>query len=329
MRRRRFVSIMVGGIASLPATALAQGAKRVPRVGILWHAGSPEGEGVLYESLHQGFRDLGYIPGQNLIVVERFPGEAAGKFELFANELAGLDLDILVAVSVPSVLAAQKLATTLPVVFLPIVDPVALRLVASLARPGGNMTGLSTMGVDIAAKRVQFLKEILPRASKIALLFDPVVPYNIVREISESKTAAQQMQIEVNEFKAHEADELGSAFEAIHRGGQDAIILAQGPMFFLEQARISQLALEQRIPIMGPAEAFAGPGFLASYGANWPSIFRRAAVYVDKILKGAKPADLPVEQPTRFDFVVNLKAAKTFGIEVPPLVLARADKIIE
>jgi putative ABC transport system substrate-binding protein len=253
----------------------------------------------------------------------------SGRFEQFAKELVSLNVDVLVAVSAPSALAAQKATVTLPVVFLPIVDPVALKLVSNLARPEANMTGLSTMGVDLAAKRVQLVKETIPAATHIALLYDPRGPYNIVQEIAESKSAGDKLKIKVTEFKAHEVAELEPVFATIDQQGCDAIILTQAPIFFLEQKRISVLAKKQRVPMMGPAEVFAGAGILMSYGANWPIIFRRAPVYVDKILKGAKPADLPVEQPAKFDLVVNLVVAKALGIEMPALVLARADKVLE
>ena len=328
MRRREFV-MLAGAAVSWPLCTRAQPAAKIPRIGILWHAGSPEEEGIFYQSLHQGLRDVGYIVGKNLAVEERFPGEVSARFEQFAKELVSLNVDVLVAVSAPSALAAQKATTTLPVVFLPIVDPVALKLVSSLARPEGNMTGLSTMGVDLAAKRVQFVKDTIPAAMHIALLYDPVVPYNIVQEISVSKTAGDQLKVRVTEFKAHEVEELDPVFATIGQQACDAIILAQGPMFFLKRAKVSDLAKKQRMPMMGPAEVFAGAGIVMSYGANWPAIFRRAPVYVDKILKGAKPADLPVEQPTKFDLVVNLVVAKALGIEVPALVLARADRVIE
>jgi ABC-type uncharacterized transport system substrate-binding protein len=328
MRRREFVAL--GAIAAVwPVQGVAQPKAKLPLVGILWHAGSPEGEGVLYQSLHQGFRDVGLVPGQNLHVEERFPGEVAGRFEKFAKELVDLNPDVLVAISPPSALAVQKATSTLPVVFGAIADPVALKLVASLSHPGGNMTGLSLMENDVAAKRVELVKEMLPAIASIALLLDALTPQFNVTRIAESKAAGERLKVKVSEFKVHGADELEPTFAAVARHHCEAIILAAGPMFFLQQRRISELAKKRRIPMMGPAEVFAGSGFLMSYGASWPAVFRRVPVYVEKILKGAKPADLPVERPTKFDLVVNLSTAKELGIEVPPLVLARADRLID
>lgn len=330
MRRREFIAL--GAIVAVrPVQAVAQPKAKLPLVGILWHAGRvEEKKTILYRSMHQGFRDLGYVPGQNLIIEERFPGEIAGRFEQCAKELVDLNPDVLVAVSIPSILAVQKATSTLPVVFLPPADPVALKLVKSLAHPGGNMTGLSSMGVDVAAKRVQFVTEMLPRASSIALLCDPVVAYNLVEEIAKSKAAGARLNVKVTDFKVHKVEELEPAFAAIAEQSCQAIILEQGPMFFIQRARISKLAAKHGIPMMGPAEVFCvGSGFVMSYGASWPAIFRRAPVFVQKILRGAKPADLPVEQPTIFDLAVNLKAAKEFGIELPRLVLAQADRVIQ
>jgi putative ABC transport system substrate-binding protein len=328
MRRREFIAL--GAIVAVwPVQTVAHPKAKLPLVGILWHAGSPEEEGVLYQSLHQGFRDIGLVPGQNLLVEERFPGEVAGRFDQFAKELVDLNPDVLVAISPPSVQAVRKATSALPVVFLAIADPLALKLVASLSRPGGNMTGLSSMEFDIAAKRVELVKETIPAVASIALLLDGLVPYFHVNQIAESKGAGERLKVKVSEFKVYDVDELEPTFAAIARHQCEAIVLAAGPMFFLQHTRISKLAKKYHIPMIGPAEVFAGSGFLMSYGASWPAIFRRAPVYVEKILKGAKPADLPIEQPTKLDLVVNLQAAKVLGIEVPPLVLARADRVIE
>jgi putative ABC transport system substrate-binding protein len=210
MKRREFLTLL--GTTGIVWPQVARAANTVPTIGILWHGGSPAEEGILFDSMKQGFADLGYLAGQNIVFEDRFPGEAPGAFENFANELVRLKVDVLVAVSVPSVLAAQKATSTIPIVFLPIVDPVALKLVSSLAHPGGNLTGLSTMGVDIAGKRVQLMRDMFPGLAKVALMFDPVVPYNIVREIAESKLAGQQLGISVEEFEAHEPENIDPIF---------------------------------------------------------------------------------------------------------------------
>jgi putative ABC transport system substrate-binding protein len=300
-----------------------------PTVGILWHAGSREEEGVLYDSMHAGFAALGYTDGKNIFFEERFPGEIPGRFETFANELVRLNVDVLVAVGAPSIQAAQKATTTIPIVFVPPQDPITLKVVASLARPGGNLTGLTTMGVDIAPKRVQLLKSTFPDISSIAMLFDPVVAYNVVREVEETKLAVDKLGMSFEAFETRIWEDVEATFAKVVQRGFGAVIVAQGPMFFNERRRIAALAIASKLPTMGASDIFSEFGLLMSYGPDWPPLFRRVSSFVDKVLKGAKPAELPVQQPTSFEFIVNLKTARAINLKIPETVLLLTNRVIE
>jgi putative tryptophan/tyrosine transport system substrate-binding protein len=328
MKRREFI-VLVGGAVAWPFPAPAQQPRKIPTVGILWHAGSREEEGILYDSMHAGFAALGYVAGKNVAFEERFPGEIAGRFESFANELVSLNVDVLVAVGAPSILAAQKATTAIPIVFVPPQDPITLKVVASLARPGGNLTGLTTMGVDVAPKRVQLLKNTLPDISSIAMLFDPVVAYNVVREVEETRLAADKLGMGFKAFEAHVWEDVEPIFAKIAQGHFSAVIVAQGPMFFIERQRIAALAIANKLPTMGASDVFAEGGLLMSYGPDWPPLFRAVPGFVDKIIKGAKPADLPVQQPTSFEFIVNLKTAEAINLKIPAPTLLLASRVIE
>jgi putative ABC transport system substrate-binding protein len=328
MQRREFIGL-IGGAAAWPLAAQAQQPKQLPLVAILWHAGSREEEGVLYDAMKDGFAALGYLPGKNVNFEERFPGEIPGRFQSFAIELVALRPDVLVAVGVPSILAAQRATTTIPIVFLPPPDAIMLKLVKSLARPEGNLTGLTTIGEGVPGKRVQLLKNVFPDLSSVAMLFDPVVAYNVVLEISESRLAAEKLGLSFEAFETRQPDDIDHAFSTIIQRQFGAVIVAQGPMFFNERRRIADFAITNKLPLVGASDVFSEGGFLMSYGPSWPTIFRAAAKYADKILKGAKPRDLPVEQPTIFEFVINMKTAKSSHLDVPATALMLADRVIE
>src|SRR5260370_3796819 len=240
MKRREFIA-GIGAATAWPLAARAQQPKKIPTVGILWHAGSREEEGILYDSMHAGFAALGYVAGKNVVFEERFPGETPGRIESFPHELVGLNVDVLVAVGAPSILAAQKAATTIPVVFVPPQDPITHNVVASLARHGSNLPGLTTMGVEVAPKRVQLLKSTFPDISSIAMLFDPVVAYNVVREIEETRLAVNKLGMGFEAFEAHVWEHVEPIFAKIAQGHFNAVIVAQGPMFFIEPPRIAPL----------------------------------------------------------------------------------------
>jgi ABC-type uncharacterized transport system substrate-binding protein len=259
----------------------------------------------------------------------RYPAEQPERFEAFAAELVALRVDVLVAISIPSALAAQRATPTIPIVFCPIPDPVGLKLVSSLARPGGNSTGVSSMAFDLAAKRVQLFKEAIPKLTRVALLLNSNSSYDVSRAMDESQPAAQQLGLALEAVEAHAASELDSAFVAIAQKRMNGVIVSQNALYFNERRKIAELALQHKLPTMVPADLFVDAGGLMSYGPDWPALFRKVGPYVDKILKGAKPGDLPVEQPTQFQLILNLKTAQALGLQIAPEVLSRADKVIE
>jgi len=328
MRRRDFIAGL-GLSAVWPKLAQAQQAGHIPLVAILWHAGSRQEEGILYDAMHAGFTTLGYVAGKDIIFEERFPGETPGLFERYANELVALKPDVLVAVATPSILAAQKATTTIPIVFLPPLDPVRLKLVKSLAHPEGNLTGLATIAEGVPGKRVQLLKSTFPNLSSLALMFDPVAAYNVVPEVSETRIAADKLGISFDAFETKQPEEIDHAFSTIVQRRFGAVIVAQGPTYFIQRQRMARFALENKLILMGASDVFADSGYLMSYGPSWPPIFRNVAIYVDKILKGAKPSDLPIQQPTIFEFIINMQTAKSIGLDIPASALQLADRVIE
>ncbi len=327
MRRRQFMTIL-GGAATLPFAARGQ-QKRIPVVGVLWHAGSAEEEVAFSRPLKEGFTDLGYVEGKTIVFEERFPAEQLERFDAYALELVRLKVDALIAGSIPAAFAAQRATSTVPIVLVANPDPVGLRLVSSLARPGGNITGLSAMAFDLAAKRVQLLKEAIPDLSRVALLVNPSDSNDANRLISELQPTADRLNVSFEAFEARTPPELKGTFEKISAGHFSAVVVTQNAMYFNERRQIAEIALANQVPTMVPADVFVEAGALMSYGPSWPAIFRNAAGYVDKILKGAKPADLPVQQPTKFELAINLKTAKALGRDVPATMIARADKVIE
>ena len=260
----------------------------------------------------------------------RYPAEQPELFERYAHELAALKVDVLVAISHPAALAAKRATSTIPVVFCPVADPVALGLVSSLARPGGNMTGIATIGYELTAKRVELLKEALPMVSHVALLLDlsnRLDPMDFVQ--TTSRAAADKLGLNLSMIEARSADDFELAFGTVRQRQIDAVLVAPNTMYFNERRSLVDAALKYKVPAIAPAALFTKAGGLMSYGPDWPTLFRRIAHFVDKILRGQKPADLPVEQPTRFQLVINLTTAKALGITIPPTLLARADEVIE
>jgi putative ABC transport system substrate-binding protein len=276
-----------------------------------------------------GFAELGYVDGKTIIFEERYAAEQLERFDALAAELVGLRVDVIVAPAIPSALALQRLTSTIPIVMVANPDPVGLKLVSSLARPGGNITGLSSMAFDLATKRMQLISEAVPSLSRLALLVNPYNPFDADRQISEMLQTADKLGLSLQAFEARSPDGINEAFARIARESFGAVMVTQNALYFSERKRISDQALAHTLPVVGPANVFADAGVLISYGPNWPAIFRNTAGYVDKILKGEKPADLPVQQPTVFELVINLKTAKTMGLSIAPALLARADQVIE
>ena len=327
MKRREFIALVCGA-AAWPLAARGQ-VKTLRRIGVLWHAGSAEEEGVYFTALQQGFRDLGYVEGQTIALEHRFPAEKYERFNTFAAELVALNVDVIVAVTSPAVAAAQRATTAIPIVFVVVPDPVGMKYVESLGRPGGNTTGVSQMATDIIGKRLELFKEAIPNLSTVVLLLNPSDPRLARRNLEEVHPAASRLNIAVHPVEVRRPEDFVAAFEAIDRLRVDGIFTGIDPMIYNERKRIAEMARQRRLPTMVHIGEMVHDGGLMTYAPNYPALFRRTAAYVDKILKGEKPAELPVEQPTKFDLVINLKTAKALGLTVPPTLLARADEVLE
>ena len=303
------------------ARAEAQQPKKVPRIGYLAGVGSAPNEAFL-----QGLRDLGYVEGKDVLIEFRTTG---GKFERrpeLADELVRLKVDVIVADTAGEVTAAKNATATIPIVMRGVADPIALGLVASLANPGGNITGVATLAPELSGKRLELLKEVIPKLSRVALLAPPVKAWRT--SIKETEVAAQALGLQLQILQTREADELEGVFDAAKKQRADALVQVQAQSLMPHQRRIIELAVKNRLPTMYPNRRSVEIGGLMSYGPEPLHMNRRVASMVDKILKGRKPADIPVEQPMKFEFIINQKAAKQIGLTIPPNVLARADKVI-
>ena len=305
----------------------AQQPARIPRIGYVSGTGSASDPGPYVEALRQGLRDLGYIEGKNIMIEYRGAEAKLDRIPSLVAELVQLKVDVLV-VPIPSAIRAAKQATkTIPIVMVTGLDPVADGLVDSLARPGGNITGLATLQQDLSGKRLELLTEVVPRLSRVGVLRDADEQSGVFKEY-EASARALKIQLQSLEVRGLNPD-LEGAFQAAAKGRASALITVTNANLFLQQKRIADLAIKNRLPSMYQGSAWVESGGLMSYSINDLEAFRRAAVYVDKILKGTKPANLPVEQPTKFEFVINLKTAKQIGLTIPPAVLYQADKVIK
>jgi putative tryptophan/tyrosine transport system substrate-binding protein len=329
MRRRDFITLLGGAAAAWPIAARAQQSKDTPTVGVLWHAGSAEEEDAYLSVLVKAFNDLGYVEGKNIHLDHRFPAENPDRYRTLGQELIDAKPDAIVAVTVAGAVALKQLTSTIPIVFVLVPDPIASGLVESLARPGGNATGLSLMSVDLSGKRLELLKEAVPNLSRVALLLDLFSPAK-ERQIKANQIAAEALGISLWPAEVSAPDEIEPVFSKIAQDRADAVMRVSGSFLFNERARVGAAALAHRLPIMTYiGEEVQKHGFLMSYGADFPDYFRRAVAYTDRILKGAKPADLPVEQPTKFKLVLNLKTAKALGLTFPQALVVSADEVIE
>ncbi|KRT72308.1 MAG: hypothetical protein XU13_C0026G0005 [Candidatus Rokubacteria bacterium CSP1-6] len=329
LRRIRLLLALVLGIVVAPLVADAQPAGKVPRIGLLGVSPeSPTGRAVL-DAFRQGLRDLGYVEGRSVVIEYRW-AEEVDRLPALAAELVRLNVDVLVAgAGSAGSLAAKQATATIPIVFVYTGDPVGLGLVGSLARPGGNITGLSAQGIEFAGKLLELLKQAVPHARRVAVLGDPGHPAypSVWRELG---LAARTLRLALQAADVRKREELESAFSAMTRAPvPGGILVLSEPLTFRNSARIANLAAKSRLPAVFGFPEGAAAGGLMGYGPNVRDTYRRAATYVDKILKGARPADLPVEQPTKFDLVINLKTAKALGLKIPPSVMIRADQVIE
>jgi putative ABC transport system substrate-binding protein len=321
------VLILLLALAILLAPAEAQPVGKVWRIGFLHTLSlAPMSEEV--ESFRQGLRELGYVEGQNILIEYRWAYGVNERLPELAADLVRLKVDVIVAPSNPGILAAQKVTRTIPIVMVIATDPVGLGFVASLARPGGNITGMSGLAAgELVAKRQQLLSEALPRLSRVAILWEPEPGRQ--HQMKEAELAAHAAGLEVQLVEARSPSELDSAFAAMTRKGVGAAHILGSSMLWTHRARIAEHAVKSRLPTMCAEVRYVEAGCLMSYGAGFSARYRRAAYFIDKLLKGTNPGDLPVEQPTKFELVINLKTAKALGLTIPPSLLLRADQVIE
>ena len=324
MKRREFITLIGGAAAAWPLEARGQQSARVPTIGVLG-SGSTQGQWVA--SFVQRLRELGWIEGRTVAVEVRWAEGRNERFAEIAAEFVQLKVDVIFAPSTLAVIAAKQETSTIPIVFATVADPIGTRLVASLARPGGNATGQSVQSTDLAGKRVELLREVVPGLRRLAIMVNVASPGSVL-EMGEVQAAARALGLEVLTLEIRRAEDIASAFETL-KGRAEALYVAPEPLVAANRVRINTLALGARLPTMHGLGANVEAGGLMSYGANFPDMYRRAAEYVDKILRGAKPADLPVEQPTKFDLIINLTTAKALGLVIPEAFLLRADEVIE
>jgi putative ABC transport system substrate-binding protein len=329
MDRREFIGTLAGSLVAAPLAAEAQQAAKIARIGFLALnlAASPH----LQEAFRQGLRDLGYVEGRNVVIEYR---GAEGKLErlpALAAELVALKVDVIVAGGTPHALAAKQATRILPIVFATASDPVTSGLVTSLARPGDNVTGLTNLAPELVGKCLEQLKQAVPGVSRVAVLWQPGVQGERTEKdmLKRAEVAARALGVRLQFVEARGPDDFDRAFSEMTRARADALTVLQGPMFVNERRRLVDLAAKNRLPAVYPWRDGVDAGGLMSYGPNLADSFRRAATYVDKILKGAKPGDLPVEQPTKFELVINLKTAKALGLTIPQSLLGRADHVVE
>ena len=288
------------------------------------YAGSAPTPGA--DALRRGLAELGWLEGQNLLIEKRYAEERPARFSVLIAELIRLKVDVLVVRGTASAVAAKQATSTIPIVVPVMGDPVAEGLVASLARPGGNVTGLSMLNIELSAKRVELLKEVLPRAKRVAVLRDPA---GSPTDVGATQAAARALGLELQLLSVGRPEEFHGAFQAAKKAGAEGLIVLSSAFFFAHRRQLVDLAAQDRLIAVWEHRDFAAAGGLLSYGPNLMDMNRRAAKYIDKILKGAKPADLPIEQPTTFELVISLKTAKALGLTIPPAVLARADEVIQ
>jgi putative ABC transport system substrate-binding protein len=318
------------GLLTAPLGAQAHQSPKAYRIGFLGTA-APTSDASPITMLRQALRDLGYAEGRNLIIEYRSAGDNYDRLPGLAAELVGLKVDVIVTYGTPGCRAAKQATTTIPIVMAAVGDPVRSGLVASLAKPGGNMTGLSIQDFELIIKRLALLKEVAPTVSRVAYLEVPgTQPTDITESLrKEQETAAKSIGIQLQQFAVRGIDDYPSAFSAMAKNGAQALSVASVAPLGAHAAEIAARAAQHRLPTVGGPKGFAEAGGLLAYGPSLPDLYRRAATYVDKILKGAKPSDLPVEQPTKFELVINMKTAKALGLTIPPSLLLRADEVIQ
>ena len=329
MRRRDFITLIGGAAAAWPLAASAQQAERMRPIGVLmaYAESDPEGQAWL-AAFREALQKLGWAEDRNIRIDTRWATPDVEAMQRLAKELIALQPDLILSQSTPTTAALLQHTRTIPIIFANIADPVGSGFVASFSRPGGNATGLSELATELDAKELEMLKEVLPRATRIGVLWNPTTPSH-VPGLDSVRTAGEKLGFALHMASAATVDEFEVALASIARESVDGFLVVPSPLTLMQAGRLAELALKFRLPGMFSAKENVVAGGLMSYGVDRNDLARRAALYIDKILKGAKPADLPVEQASKYELVINLKTAKALGLEVPPLLLARADEVIE
>ena len=327
MKRKITVLTFCAMLLALCVSAAAQQPTKIPRIGYLTAAVLSANQ-VRIESFRQGLRELGYVEGKNIVIEYRSAEGKRDRLPALAAELVRIKVDIIVTTGPTSTRPAKEATVAIPIVMAFDSDPVGMGFVASLARPGGNITGLSTLAPEISGKQLELLREIVPKLSRVAILRTWTVQ-STGPSLKEIEPAAAAFGVQLQYLNVRTAKDIEGAFRAASKGQADAVLVLSSLVLNSHRKQVVDLAVKSRLPAIYPLTEYTEVGGLVYYGANTPDLFRRAATYVDKILKGAKPADLPVEQPIKFEFIINLKAAKQIGLTIPPNVLARADKVIK
>ena len=318
MNRRAFLATTA--VLGVPLAAVAQPAGRTFRVGVLGIHSS--------EQLVLSMRNAGYVEGRNLVIETRDPEGKPERFGDLAAELVGLKVDVIVAANPAATIAAKGATASIPIIMVNTPDPVQLGLVASLGRPGGNITGTTTLSADLSSKQLELLKEAVPRVARVAVLWNPGNPWHRLA-LQGAEAAARSLAVQLRSVEVHGPEELDGAFATMARERAGAVLAFSDPMTFFHRARLADLAARRRLPTMHGVRGYVDAGGLMSYWAHQEDLYRRVGSYVDRVLRGARPGDLPIEQPTRFELVVNLRTAKALGLAIPPLLVRRADDVIE
>jgi putative ABC transport system substrate-binding protein len=327
MTRREFITLLGGAAAAWPLAARAQQAERMQRIGVLMNLAADDAEGQgRVAAFQQALQQLGWTDGRNVRIDYRWAAGDTGRFHRYAEELLALGPDVVLASATPSVQALQQATRTVPIVFANVGDPVAMGIVASLARPGGNATGFTPLEFGFAAKWLELLKEIAPRVTRVAVLRDLTIG---PAHLSAIQAVAPSFNVELSVVGVRDASEIERSVTAFARSSNGGMIVTASTSALVHRELITTLAARYKLPVVYGFRYMVTAGGLMSYGADSIDMYRRAAGYVDRILKGEKPADLPVQAPTRYELVINLKTAKALGLEIPPMLLARADEVIE
>jgi putative tryptophan/tyrosine transport system substrate-binding protein len=323
MKRRQFVAIVAGGVAVWPFCSLAQQSAKVWHIGFIAHRYEK-----FYDPLFSGLKELGYVEGQNLVVERRYAEGDAERFKTFAHEMVRLGVDAIIVVTTPAAMAAKNETKTIPIIHPAAIDPVGTGLIASLAHPGGNVTGLAVLNGETSAKRVELLQEVIPGLSKGAVLWNSANPANSLAW-RETESAGRKLGVTLVSQEVRGPQDFEATFSAMSEQHPDVLLVIQDALTLEHRKEIIDFALQNKLPGMFVGKEWVEEGGLMSYGDRLPERYRRAADLVDKVLRGTKPADIPVEQPTTFELAINLKTAKAIGLTLPPTFIARADVVIE